>query len=176
LRIFHVKFPFWKHVENSIRGIRRAARRGYDAIDLDILITKDGVIVVCHWMKPLERDNFKDASHRIQIHALVRELTWAQIETLSTPDGYRILRIEEALKECARDKIIPYLEPKNDVRFEQDWPWQHIVAVARQHRILRRLWVRSILDFPTKGAGLRRVEAARRNGVPRRHTRLIRSK
>lgn len=174
MRIFHVKWPIWKHVENSIRGIRKAARLGYDAIDLDILITKDGVIVVCHWMKPLKKDNFYDPNRRVAVNAMVKHLTWEQISGLRAPGNFRIVRIERALKECKRDKIIPYLEPKNDERFEQDWPWQHIVAVAKSLRFKRRVWVRSIKDFPTPGAGRRRVRAAIRNGIPRRHTRLIR--
>lgn len=172
MRIFHVQWPILKHVENSIQGIRKAARLGYDAIDLDLLITKDGVVVVCHWMQPLKRDGFKDPWRRIQVHALVKELTWEQIKRLRAGNGeYRIIRVERALRECYARKIIPYLEPKNDKRFEEDWPWQQIVAAARAIGV--RVWVRAIRNFPTEGAGLRRVQAARRNGVPRWRTRII---
>jgi glycerophosphoryl diester phosphodiesterase len=173
LKIYHLSWPFWKHVENSIRGIKNAARLGYDAIDLDILITADGVIVVCHWMRPLVRDDFIDTLNRIHVRAQVRNLTWAEVQRLrSKDDDYRIIRVEAALRICARHKIIAYLEPKNDVRFELDWPWQHIVAVKERYGT--RVWVRSIKDFPTFNAGRRRVRAAIRNGIPRRHTRLIR--
>lgn len=174
MRIFHLSWPFWKHAENSIRGIKTAWRRHFDAIDLDILITKDGVIVCCHWMQPLRRDNFYDPSHRLGVHAMVKEHTWEELRGLRTKDdNYRIIRIERALRLCKRYNIIAYFEPKNDKRFEEDWPWQHIVEYAKSIRYKRRVWVRSIRNFPTKGAGVRRVQAAIRNGIPRRHTSII---
>lgn len=171
LSIFHVAWPIRKHIENSLRGIRKAARLGYDAIDLDLLITSDDVIIVCHWDRPMLKDGFVDPNHKIQVHAMVRELTWAQISTLRAPGGFRIQRIETVLRECARDRIIAYLEPKDDKRFEEDWPWQHIVASAKDFGT--KVWVRSIRNFATPGAGVRRVEAAIRNGIPRRHTSII---
>lgn len=133
LSIFHLKWPWYKHVENSLRGIRKAARLGYDAIDIDILITKDGVIVACHWPRPLLKDNFHDETHRIQVRALIRELTWEQVKGLRAEHGYRINRIESMLAACARNKIIAYLEPKGDHRFASDWPWLHIKAVAAKY-------------------------------------------
>lgn len=130
MNIFHVRFPIMKHVENSLRGIRKAARLGYDAIDLDLLITKDGVIVVCHWDRPLLKDKFYDPARKVQTHDLVRELTWEQVKGLRAPGGYRIMRVETALAACARAKIIAYLEPKDDPRFAADGPWAHIHEVA----------------------------------------------
>lgn len=134
MRIFHVQWPVMKHIENSLRGIRKAARLGYDAIDLDILITKDGVIVVCHWDRPLLKDKFYDPARRIQLHDMVRELTWEQIKGLRAPGGYRIMRIETALAACARARIIAYLEPKDDPRFAADAPWAYIKSVAVKYR------------------------------------------
>lgn len=133
MKIFHLEWPNWKHLENSIRGIRKAARLGYDAIDLDILITKDGVIVVCHWDRPMIKDEFHDPARRISIHAMVRELTWEQVKSLRAPGGFRIMRIETALAACARARIIAYLEPKDDPRFAADAPWAYIKSVATKY-------------------------------------------
>jgi glycerophosphoryl diester phosphodiesterase len=164
MRIFHLRARFFKkHLENSIRGIRKAVRLGYDAIDLDLLITKDGVIVVCHWDRPLLKDGFVDPNHRIQVRALVRALTWAQIETLRAPGGYRIIRIEHALAECARDRIIAYLEPKDDPRFALDSVWQYIKSISDLHRTKVRVYA-----LPQNKAAL---PPARRVGY---RTRLIR--
>lgn len=171
MRTFHVAWPIKKHVENSLRGIRKAARLHYDAIDLDLLMTKDNVIVVTHWDRPLERDGFVDPKHKIQVHAMIRELTWEQIRRLRAPGDYRIQRIETALRVCAADHIIAYLEPKDDKRFELDWPWELIVATGKKYGT--KIWVRSIRDFASPNAGVRRVEAAIRNGIPRRHTSII---
>jgi glycerophosphoryl diester phosphodiesterase len=166
LKIFHVKWPVWKHVENSLRGIRKAARLGYDAIDLDILITKDGVIVVCHWDRPLRRDEFHDINRRIQVRAMVRELTWEQVKGLRAPGDYRILRIETALAACARVKIIAYLEPKDDPRFASDWPWLHIKAVAAKFgtKVLVRALPQNAAALPfARRAGGFRTRVIRRS-------------
>lgn len=160
MRIYHLKWPFWKHLENSVRGIRKAARLGYDAIDLDILITKDGVIIVCHWKRPLLRDDFHDPIHRIQLHALVSELNWDQVKRLEAPGDYHIQRIEVALSACARAKIIAYLEPKGDPRFTKDWPWQHIRAVAAKYGT--KVLVRALPD------NAEALPAARRAGFKTR--------
>jgi hypothetical protein len=60
-------------------------------------------------------------------------MTWTQVSRLVAgrwPRRYRIRSIEAALYHCARLGLIAYLEPKGDPRFAQDWPWQHIRAVA----------------------------------------------
>ena len=128
-RILHVKFPVMKHVENSVRGIRRAARRGYDAIDLDLQITSDGVIVGTHWGRPMVHDGFHDPEGKIPRYRPVKRLRWAQVHRL-VAGRYRIQRIERLLRACARRGFVALLEPKGDPRFELDWPWQHIAAVA----------------------------------------------
>jgi len=175
-RIYHLDWPRWKHEENSIQGIGLAKRLGFTGIDLDLLITKDSVIVVCHWHRPQLKDNFFDPHHRIAVRRAVEQLTWAELQTLRSKDHdhhYRIIRVERALAECARRRIKPVLEPKDDKRFEQDWPWVVIVAYARQLGILNRVYVYSIRNLNTPGAGVRRVAAARKNGIPIRHSKVI---
>lgn len=134
-RILHVEYPVMKHVENSLRGVRRAARR-HEAIDLDMQITKDNRIVGTHWPRPLLRDGFRDPRRRIGRHARVRDLTWAQVSRLRAghrPRLYRIQPIERLLYECARRGVVAVLEPKGDPRFTQDWTWQHIAKTAEAY-------------------------------------------
>lgn len=127
-RIYHRLQPF-KHVENSLRGIRLAARGGYDAIDIDLQMTDDGVIVATHWGRPLAHDGFHDPEGKIPRYRPVRRMTWAQVSRLVS-GGYRIRRIERILRSCADRGVVAVLEPKGDPRFTHDWPWQHIAAVA----------------------------------------------
>jgi glycerophosphoryl diester phosphodiesterase len=132
-RIYHVEWPTLKHVENSVRGIRHAHRNGFDAIDLDMLITSDGQILGCHWDRPMRRDGFRDPWRRIDPDKAVRELTWRQVSRLVAgyfPRRYRINRIERLLAECARLGVIAVLEPKDDPRFRQAAIWEHLAAVA----------------------------------------------
>lgn len=129
-RIRHVQWPVMKHVENSLRGIRYAARHGYDAIDLDMQITSDGRIVGTHWARPMVRDGFHDPDHKIPRYRTVRRMTYRQVRRLVSSDHYRIQPIETLLRACARRGVVALLEPKGDPRFAQDWPWQHLAAVA----------------------------------------------
>jgi glycerophosphoryl diester phosphodiesterase len=130
-RIYHRLRPY-KHVENSPTGVRRARRGGFRSIDIDLQITRDGVIVACHDGQPL-RHGFFDPLHRIRRDAKIRELTWAQVSRLRARTGfrlYRIHRIEQILRVCRRYGRVALLEPKADRRFGSDWPWRHIAAAA----------------------------------------------
>lgn len=179
--IYHVAHPIKKHVENSIRGIRRAARLGFVWIDLDLLITKadpdchfvgdeehvDGVclghIVGCHWDRPMLRDAFFDPTGEVSPRTKVRQMTLLQVLNLKTADGYHIKRVRVLLRECALKKIGAYVEAKDDKRFELDWPWVYLKAAAKKRGC--RLRARTIRNFPVRGAGRRRAQAARRNAV-----------
>lgn len=132
LPIFHTRKGEKYHRGNSIRGIRRARRRGYPAIDLDILITLDGVVIGCHWPRPLWRDGFRDPKRKVSKTADVKHLRWAVVHRLVAGyvTRYRIQRIETLLGECARLGIIAVLEPKGDPRFDRRATWDHIAAIA----------------------------------------------
>lgn len=162
--IFHLKWPRWKHEENSLRGIRFASTHGYGWIDLDLQITSDGVIVVTHWPRPQRRDAFRDPRRKISRDTPVSRLTWAQVRRLRTSDGYRIRRIETMLRACAKYGIGAYVEPKGDRRFELDAPWRHMKAVAED--VGADLRARSLRDLGGRDAGWRRMQAAKRNAVP----------
>jgi glycerophosphoryl diester phosphodiesterase len=131
--IYHLKWPHWKHEENGIRGIRRAAKLGYGWIDLDLQMTSDGVVVNTHWARPMIRDRFHDPRRVIKPGTPVSHLTWEQVRRLRTTDGYRIQRVETVLRACARYGVGAYLEPKGDRRFRSVAPWQHIAKVAEDY-------------------------------------------
>ena len=163
MRIYHVEAPTPKHRENSVRGIRYAKRHGYDGIDLDMLITRDDVIVGCHWPKPMIHDGFRDPRHRIDRDVPVKYLSWEQVSRLVAgrwPRRYHISRIERLLRVCADEGIIAVLEPKGDDRFLLDWPWEEIRRVA--DAVGAHVRVRSLRD---RGEGRERIEAAERVGV-----------
>lgn len=163
MRIYHVASPTPKHVENSVRGIRYAKRHGYDGIDLDLLITRDDVIVGCHWPKPMIHDGFRDPLHRIDRDRPVKDLPWEKVSRLVAgrwPRRYHIDRIERLLKVCADEGIVAVLEPKSDDRFMENEPWVEIRKVADAKGAHIR--VRSLRD---SGEGRERIEAAERNGI-----------
>lgn len=120
------------HRVNSLRGIRRAARQGYKRIDLDLSITKDGVVVVNHWPRLMVRDGFRDPLHQLNPRTPIRRMLWANVKRLRTLGGYRVVTLLRALKECAAYDIEPVLEPKGDPRFETVRIWQQIHVTADQ--------------------------------------------
>lgn len=133
MKIYHVPHGTPYHKENSIRGIRKAKALGYDAIDLDLQMTKDGVIVCTHWGQPMLHDGFRDpllpfADRRRQ----VRHMRWARVRRLRVARGkYRIQRLEVLLAECARLGITAVLEPKGDPRFRTTATWMRIRVMQR---------------------------------------------
>lgn len=158
-RIFHLLRPF-KHVENSIRGVKRAKRLGYPAVDIDLQITKDGVIVACHDNQPMLH-GFFDPLHRLPRDAKISDLTWAQVSRLRARTGlllYRIRRIEDVLRACARYGRIAVVEPKANREFGEYWPWQHIAAVADDLGVT--VSVRALREL----GGVRHIAAARAVG------------
>lgn len=162
--ILHVQWPTPKHVENSIRGVRRAKRRRKKSIDLDLQMTKDGVIVGTHWALPMVHDGFFDPLGKISRHTPISELTWAEVSRLRAVTrgrAYRIHRIEELLAACERYGRVALLEPKGDHRFRADPPWQHITLVADDFGTtvsVRALPQNAAALPPARRAGLRAWE------------------
>lgn len=147
---YHVKWPVRKHVENSVRGILRAIFLWFMRIDLDMSITAPdphcpteyhpdgeacrGHVVGCHWPRPMVRDGFFDPLKKLHKQMLISQMTLVEALRLETKDGYRITPIEKLLATCGTH-IIALLEPKGDHRFELDWPWEHILAAAKEHKV-----------------------------------------
>jgi glycerophosphoryl diester phosphodiesterase len=162
--IFHLKHPHPKHEENSLRGIRKAARRGFDEIDLDLQMTKDGAIVVTHWPRPMIRDGFRDPAGKLRRTRTVASMTLAEVTRLRTKHGgYRIQPLRAALAQCARSGIGARLEPKGDRRFENEALW---VGVKREADALgAKVRGYSIRNLGGRGAGVRRVRAMNAAGI-----------
>lgn len=176
--VFHIKRGERYHTENSIRGVRKAKRLGYDAIDIDLQMTApckptdphycgnpkcEGHVVATHWDYPIDKDGFTDPLHRLGKRARVRRLTLSQVLRLIAPGRYRILPVEKMLAACHRYGVKAVLEPKGDPRFEDVAVWQHIAQMADD--LGCHLAGYSIRDLGGPGAGERRVAAMRAAGI-----------
>lgn len=167
-----------KHKENSLRAVRLVHESPkWNALDIDTLITKadpkcpicpprkcKGHLMACHWDRPMERDGFHDPHHELRHDTRLRDMTVREARRLVAPGGYHIPFLSTMISHCARLDVIPVVEPKDDPRFELDWPWQLLHRLdVHTHAGLR---VRTLRDFPKPGAGIRRRDAARRNDIP----------
>lgn len=181
LHILHVEAPTPKHVENSDRGVLRAAHDPHlNAIDLDGLITKAdphcpvcrpgtcrGHLVGTHWPAPILRDGFHDPLGLLGRHTTVANMTLPEVSRLvARTNGltYRIHTLAHLVALCGHHGVIAVVEPKPDHRWTLDWPWQQLHGVATRFRTDLRS--RTLRDLPEPGAGLARARAARRNSVP----------
>lgn len=79
--------------ENTLASFASAERVGVDEIELDVKITKDGVLVVLH-----DRTVGRTAArHTPYLHTPVEELTFEQLRSVDLGSGERIPTFEEAL-------------------------------------------------------------------------------
>ena len=99
--------------ENSPEGIAYAAKHGYDSIDLDVHVSKDGIPVATHWGRPMANDGFYDPEGRLGKDTQVSDMTYAQLHRLKNKDGQsRIYSLKEMTRHLYRYKISLSLEVK----------------------------------------------------------------
>lgn len=102
--------------ENSPQGIRYAAKNGYDSIDLDIQVTKDGVPVATHWGKPMKNEGFYDPQGKLPKNISVKDMTFAQVSRLRHKDGKsQIYSLDHMISVASANKINLSLEIKSPV-------------------------------------------------------------
>ena len=101
--------------ENSVAAVAEAARRGYEGIECDVRLTKDGRMVVLH-DRTLNRTARKAADYsKLQEKVFLKDLTFEELRRdyiLESEDPKMrtpIPTLEEILEECKRQAITPML-------------------------------------------------------------------
>lgn len=128
---------------NSVRGLRAADKARKPKADRDLLLTKDGVVVVSHWARPLlphgprGHDVFVDPLGQLGRARTIASMTWAEVGRLRTKrGGYRINRLDRDLAEAGDLGIGVVLEPKTpDARWRDPELWRGIRARARANGV-----------------------------------------
>jgi glycerophosphoryl diester phosphodiesterase len=157
--------PYYKG--NSLRGVRKAAKRrgSARAIDLDFHVTKDGVWVNTHWGQPLLY-GFRDPLGKIKKTAHIADLTWAQVKRLeagSRKHPYRIQRAEAILALAARLGVRVEIEVKSDRAFNRPEAWATFAAIPAVQALNKRglLMVKTLDNI---GAPYKRLRQAHAHG------------
>src|SRR5438309_3583712 len=88
--------------ENTMRAIDLAWRQGVDAVEIDVRLTRDGRLVLCH---------DEDAQRVGNSSLVIAEASYSQLETLDFGGGERIATIESALRSMPLRKRM-YVEIK----------------------------------------------------------------
>ncbi len=78
-------------MENSIESLEEAIKQGYHRVEIDMRLTKDGVLVAHH-----------DAHLRntFGVGKAIREMEWQEIAALEGENGYKVCTVEELLRRC----------------------------------------------------------------------------
>lgn len=123
-------------LENSIQGIDYAKKEGYKGIDIDVMVSKDGVLVGSHAWEPLKSGitgGFKDPLGKIKKDARLSELTLAELRRLRHEDGYRISTLEELIIHAKLKGINLIIEMKVPSKIERQLP--QIAALLNKHNV-----------------------------------------
>ena len=78
-------------MENSHKALEAAIEQGYHRVEIDMRLTKDGVLIAHH-----------DAHFRntFGVDKTIRELEWQEIAVLEGQNGYKVCTVEELLRRC----------------------------------------------------------------------------
>jgi hypothetical protein len=127
-QIFHVPKGTPYHVENSLRGVVLAEKRGYVGIDLDVNADADDTIWATHWGRPLLRDGFRDPLRRLSRFAQVHKMTSEEVARLRTRDGYRIRRVSRLIKAARERGLVVEVEAKPSPPLYGKRAWRNLAA------------------------------------------------
>ena len=94
------------NTENSLPALKEAIKRGYNMIETDLRLTKDGILIVQH------DPTFK---RYYGVDNSVGSMTWNEISKLrSSKGGSSVLKFEEVLKNCRDGGIQVMIDNKID--------------------------------------------------------------
>lgn len=96
-KVGHLTRPGYR-AGNSPAGNASARRARTGWVDNDWQRTADGVDINSHWPEP-RHEGFLPKHDRRKWS----DLTWAEVKTLVTPDGYRVRTMREAFKDAKDD-------------------------------------------------------------------------
>lgn len=133
---FHRKSSQPYAFENSLQGIDYAADHGYKGIDIDVMVTKDGVLVGTHAWEPLASGvmgGFKDPEGKLKKDTRLSEMTLAEVRRLRHEDGYRISTLEELIVHAKSRGINLILEMKVPSKIEKQLP--QIAAMLNENNV-----------------------------------------
>lgn len=103
--------------ENSLEAIRLASRAGFKAIETDVRLTRDSVLVCMH-DHTLRRTCLNPDGSRVDKSFKVEDFTMEQLKrnfVLRSPKEEmrtRIPTLEEYLKVCKEENLLVFIEPK----------------------------------------------------------------
>lgn len=149
---------------NCRAGIRKAAARGATALDVDVQVTRDVMLVATHWERPMLRDGFTDPEGTLSRFTRVDRMWLHEVMRLRSPEGYRIRPVHHLIPTAHRHGVRLCLEAKQDAILERREAWEQLDADVRGWGPFPGPVV--VMSQPFGGAGVRVLRAAKDAGLP----------
>ena len=99
-------------IENTLEAFALAAELGAEMWELDVRLSKDGVVVVCH-----DETLSRVAGNQLRIP----DATWAEISAVELPGKLRVTRLEEVIELTRQTNSGLYIELKAAEAAERTW-------------------------------------------------------
>lgn len=112
------------NVENSLPALEGAINNGYSAVEMDMRLTKDGVLIIQH---------DKDLKRYYGVDSNVSDVSWAQISRLTSDKGSKVVTLEEEFKHC-QGKVQVMLD--NKIRGNDTTVWRKVIALLKKYDLL----------------------------------------
>ena len=109
--------------ENSMQALEKAAARGYWMVEIDVRLTKDGMLITHH-------DNTFKRSFGVD--STVPSMTWADISKFRNEKGYRVLSLDEVLKFC-KGKLGVMID--NKIRGNDTAVWTRLISLLKKYEL-----------------------------------------
>ena len=171
LRVYHRR-PFTPaHRGNSYRGLLAAVAKRYNAIDLDMLVSFDGVLVCTHW-QDLRKDGYRSTTGINLDRRRTKRLTMDELRTCEARDHdkkrkrpYRLRSIREMFEQASRLRHLTgtaltlCLEVKPDPRFRKPETYVPLLRWDLRYGVPF-----VVMSQPRGGVGYDYLDAARAAG------------
>ncbi|WP_170117473.1 glycerophosphodiester phosphodiesterase [Chitinophaga ginsengisoli] len=109
--------------QNSLQALTKAIEKGYWMVEIDLRMTKDGVLVTHH------DKTFKNS---FGLDAAVSSMTWEAISKLHNANGYRVLKLEEVLQNC-KGKLGVMID--NKLNGNDTAVWMRLISLLKKYNL-----------------------------------------
>ena len=142
----------WRNYpENSLPAIESVIAMGADIVEMDIRMTADSVLVLCHDEDVMRTTNFWWVFRDTPQSARVQDLTLAQIKTLALNRGHgisidtlRMPTLEEALR-CTKDRICVNIDKGYDY-------YDQVLAITERLGVTNQVLIKGKQSIETVAA------------------------
>lgn len=169
---FHLKWPRWKHEENSPQGDREAVREGYTSTDHDWQKDADGVVQNTHWKDVFARDDFHDPRRIYGVGDKFDTLPSAAVARLIAIADAKVFRIRTAAQgirhaaSVGLNRVYGEAKPGNDWTVRDFREHKHVARTAGIGLTVMTMdnwphWRRTLWRARLAGCRTQRIRASR---------------